>query len=1211
VGESGASGPPPLEPDPYPIRQRVVDFLRRIAEDKDLANAHEKDSTFVRAVGRVLIVGAISLLVLGELNALLQGMHLPGRPSAGIQDIAGPLTQWRDTAVVEHTSRIVDLWRDHSNAVELVDRGYTTGLGLGTWYLIIDSFVFVPSYIALLALVGFRAIWRTEKRRDELSEASAAVFDPTRIRITLITVLFFLAISDLAENLLQWLAVSQAWEGDPATFVVQALKVSGLVKTALILVALLFVVGGLVFASGRGRQVGRRGRALVNVRLQAVVLALFALVLLLPEQAWDVPRSWSLLNATAAVGLTALLGAVSWVTAMWLQDAADRPHDRRSIRNRNLLGVAAVLILAGLVFRFLIGTLEVLPWGVLIPGLLLLAVVLLSMALESGTAPRPASTSTGPNRQASTEERKEAERERRATGEFARFLAAAPLVIVGLAMVRASAGHLFYAPHIEGLHMALLLVGGAAALPVMAGRLHKRLDPKKRGGRRGPAIAAVAALIAVAMLTVWISPNGWLTGSLGVVGLLCVFLIVVILLGAGLVRMAERFEPPTVFKLFSVTRIPVLTLLVLWLALATVMEPPGYHDARVMGSPTAGQSESGMTLRDAFDRWLEKNGLEALAPAGTGPAPPEGRPATPLVLVAGSGGGIRAAFWTAAVLDCLTEVQPNSSDPTLGPCDPQLPRATDFTASNRVFAMSGISGGSLGLAAYAAHLTRKAEGRAETGNWVADRLSADFLSPDLGWFLLVETFRAFLLFRPQADRAEVMEEAWERTWGGVEGEGLSAGLLATQREVPEVPLLLLNGATVNEGCRFNASILNVGPDSALRNCLSTRPFEGAPTAQGGRQSLVATQDLVDYLCPGQGIRLSTAAGLSARFPFVSPAGRIKAQCTPEGTVPPVTYVVDGGYFDVSAASPLVELAGSLAPRIDEYNRRTANSCVVPFMVQVDNGYDIPDPPPRDRKPAELLAPKQAKDVSTQGWIANAKQSVAAVFTRPFAAGPSLAMVGGWPLSDRYVHIYPRAHPGVQAPLGWLLSNAARQDLRGQLGSRENAEAIAEVRAWSSGEILCAGQESSSDHAGGSFGLPFALDLSEGWWVTEAPDRLSLFREGPGLRASITAIRSGDAQTTIGEAQQSLMDAGAMVGSPTATTLGGLSGYRLELSSLTEGRGYEFAGLRFEQDAGQTAELLTLDVPSATVIVVVVRDPGTPSDLEAAGVARVLSAAASA
>jgi hypothetical protein len=1138
-------------------------------------------------------------------------MHLPGRPSAGIQEIAGPLTQWRDSAVVEHTSRIVDLWRDHSNAVELVDRGYTTGLGLATWYLIIDSFVFVPSYVALLALLGFRSIWRTQIRRNQLSAASEAVFDPARIRITLITVLLFVAISDLGENLLQWLAVRQAWEGDPATFVVQALKVASLVKTALILVALLFVVGGLVFAYGRGRQVGRRGRALVNVRLQVVVLALFALVLLLPEQAWDVPRSWSLHNAIAAVGLTALLGAVSWVTAMWLQDAADRPDGQLSIPNRTLLAMAAVLIAVGLVFRVLVGSVEVLPWGVLIPGLLLLAVVLLSMALESGTTPGPAPVAAEPDERAIERERKLAEQERRTTGDFARFLAAAPLVIVGLAMVRASAGHLFYAPHIEGVHMALLLGGGAMALPVMAGLLHKRLKPQLRGRNRGPAIAAVAALMVAATVTVWISPNGWLTQSLGVVGLLSVFLIVVILLGAGLVRLAERFEPPTVFKLFSVTRIPVLTLLVLWLALATVMEPPGYHDARVMGSPTGGQSESGMTLRGAFDRWLERNGLEALAPAGTGPAPSGGRPATPLVLVAGSGGGIRAAFWTAAVLDCLTEVRPSSPDPTLGPCDPQFPRATDFTASNRVFAMSGISGGSLGLASYAAYLTRRAEGRAETGSWVADRLSADFLSPDLGWFLLVETFRAFLLFRPQADRAEVMEEAWERTWGEGEGEGLSAGLLATQRDVPEVPLLLLNGATVNEGCRFNASILNVGPDSAFRNCLSTRPFEGAPAAQGGRQSLVATQDLVDYLCPGQDVRLSTAAGLSARFPFVSPAGRIKAQCTADGTVPPVTYVVDGGYFDVSAASPLVELAGSLAPRIDEYNRRSADSCVVPFMVQVDNGYDVPDPPPRDRKPAELLAPKQAKDVSTQGWIANAKQSVAAVFTRPFAAGNSLAMVGGWPLSDRYVHIYPRAHPGVQAPLGWLLSNAARQDLRAQLGSAENAGAIAEVRGWSSGETLCAGVANSADHAGGPFGLPFALDLSEGWWVTETPDRLSLFREGQGLRASITAIRSEDAQTTIGEARRSLVDAGALVGSPAATTLGGLSGYRLELSTLTEGRGYDFEGVRFEQDAGQAAELLTFDVPTATLIVVVVREPGTPSDLEAAGVARVLSAAASA
>jgi len=58
------------------------------------------------------------------------------------------------------------------------------------------------------------------------------------------------------------------------------------------------------------------------------------------------------------------------------------------------------------------------------------------------------------------------------------------------------------------------------------------------------------------------------------------------------------------------------------------------------------------------------------------------------------------------------------------------------------------------------------------------------------------------------------------------------------------------------------------------------------------------------------------------------------------------------------------------------------------------------------------------------------------------------------LDDRYVRITTRAHPGVQAPLGWSLSDASIDDLRDQLDLPANRREIDEVRTWLDGALTC-------------------------------------------------------------------------------------------------------------------------------------------------------------
>ena len=155
-------------------------------------------------------------------------------------------------------------------------------------------------------------------------------------------------------------------------------------------------------------------------------------------------------------------------------------------------------------------------------------------------------------------------------------------------------------------------------------------------------------------------------------------------------------------------------------------------------------------------------------------------------------------------------------------------------------------------------------------------LSGDFLAPTLGALLypdLVARFSPFAV--PHVDRARAMERGWERRWDdamrGRGGAWLSTSYETLAEPEPEaaVPLLLLNATTVEGGRR------------ALISPLPVRPRE--------------FPDTVDVRAAiGRPLSNSTAAHLSARFMYVSPAGTVR---TPDDEV--AGHLVDGGYFENS------------------------------------------------------------------------------------------------------------------------------------------------------------------------------------------------------------------------------------------------------------------------------------------------------------------------
>jgi len=247
----------------------------------------------------------------------------------------------------------------------------------------------------------------------------------------------------------------------------------------------------------------------------------------------------------------------------------------------------------------------------------------------------------------------------------------------------------------------------------------------------------------------------------------------------------------------------------------------------------------------------------------------------PIILVAAAGGGLRAAYWTATTLSAIQDGNP--------------------AFANHVFVMSGVSGGSLGVALFdalvhdgGAHIDQLpcATERDSTGpiklpgpySRCSRRfLRDDFLAPVLAKMVAPDLAQRFLPVPVSAaDRSTALEESWEESYDKTTAQHtFGNGVVAFAKDTT-VPLLLLNATHVETGKRYMAG--TVTSDSVL---LDTRD--------------VLTQLQSD-------IRLSSAVHNSARFTFVSPAGHLdRGDSLERGRV------VDGGYFENSGLVTLREV----------------------------------------------------------------------------------------------------------------------------------------------------------------------------------------------------------------------------------------------------------------------------------------------------------------
>jgi hypothetical protein len=948
-----------------------------------------------------------TLAALAELNGLLLDTHLPSAPSFGIGSLSDFGLHWPHSG---SAFTAVQTWCGaNSTAVTNVLTTAHREIGVDCFFALV-----YPAAAGILLLKAHERLGRVTvaQGRTELAKVYR------RVALIGLVCVPVVAAADLVENVAEY-GVLNAWTTPKCdvmhvtTAWFPVLAAAAWVKYfAGLVVALSVVLAALALVLLTVGAPRRIFRAFLAARGPLIVVGLFGLIVLIDPtgQAGDGIRVWQdhWSEAIAPFVLAVVLGWLSGLETRRVLTELRKPRKAPRTPALVTLLVAGALVFAlGLVARSAWGTGK----GLVIPGLVMVVLAAASFALpDVKRIPRELPTGF-------------------VARELPAAVAALPAIVLGYAVFRAAFAELAYAEHpqfawLVAIGVALQLVGwGSYALL-------RRIAPEPSlEVLIGSGVACGAVGVGV---LIWVIANPWSAGGeLGTLGLLAAFFTGVGALAYALIELSERIAAPQALAALRIERIPWFGFFLLWLVLAAVIDSStSYYDVRVLDrqSRTAKQ-----TPEEAFRRWTRSDSTQ--------------RPA-PLLFVSTSGGGIRAAYWTAIVLDCVLEGQG-------APACMTEARAND-RARRAFFAASGISGGSLGLVAYEAHLSNTGPGP----DWPAARLGGEYLAPTVGWALFVDLPLALLRRDGGTDRAEVLERAWERSWVDSKGakSTLAQGLFAAERVQP-YPLLLLNGTKVQDSCRFETSVLDgsikltkpgENNETLVEDCRSMRLFESSsdryvqPEDRPG-WTFASSEDLVDYLCPRQDVRLSTAALMSARFPYILPSGRLQ-KCDGSTAV----NLVDGGYFDTSGASPVVELWDRLRPLVDVANRN--GRCIVPVYLQIDNGYASEPSSTKSSRPWESSVPLETLRRSRDAREANARQAAALAFGAPSLDGTRFNGPDG--AVDRVAHIYPRAHPGSKAPLGWTLSDASMEDLRVQLQTEANRLEIEKVRKWFSTDLTC-------------------------------------------------------------------------------------------------------------------------------------------------------------
>jgi hypothetical protein len=261
----------------------------------------------------------------------------------------------------------------------------------------------------------------------------------------------------------------------------------------------------------------------------------------------------------------------------------------------------------------------------------------------------------------------------------------------------------------------------------------------------------------------------------------------------------------------------------------------------------------------------------------------------PVFIIAARGGGMYAAAQVGLFLTRMQDRCP--------------------TFSQHVFAISSVSGGSIGAAAFNALV----QSHVENAHWepcsfgpkdigsleraMREFVAQDYLSPVLAAALFPDLLQRMLFWRVSSfDRANVFERALESGWtyaASSLNNPLAGHFLDQWDATAAAPALVINTTEVETGKRNIIAPFAINASQELQYSWFYDP-PGVPLFS--RLQPLNQDDVLIH----QDIKVSTAVVLSSRFPWLLPAGTLERGSEN-------INLVDGGYFDNSGIETALDL----------------------------------------------------------------------------------------------------------------------------------------------------------------------------------------------------------------------------------------------------------------------------------------------------------------
>jgi glycerophosphoryl diester phosphodiesterase len=502
--------------------------------------------------------------------------------------------------------------------------------------------------------------------------------------------------------------------------------------------------------------------------------------------------------------------------------------------------------------------------------------------------------------------------------------------------------------------------------PPSAGAGPKQL-PVKHLPRVSKMILAISILVWLGVLLIFAMQTGDRpiviapAKFIGPLALLLFFAAVWVPLGSLLVFWSDKFK------------LPLFTILFLLAALLSIFNVNDNHEIRRIND-NAGQPT--VDLKTAFTQWLDHR-------CDRDPNTPY-----PVFIVSAEGGGLRTAYFTSLVLSAAQDQNPQFA--------------------HHLFAVSGVSGGSVGGTVFAALTDKYVQPNGGSPCSFTNQrkmtamtnqiLGKDLLSPVLAGALYPDLIQRFL-FWPihRFDRARALEDGLGQSWLDATQtrdffREQSFYRLSNNFAYKSTPALFLNTTQVETGQRMVVSSLGLwNPDGSNDPDLS---------------GLLSIGRIPKIIPPN--LSLSTAAFLSARFPVITPPGSI-------GPKEERSRYVDGGYFENSGTATVMDLISALS--LDSPSGPNIK------LIVINIGTDPVDMKYSSHGLGEITGPVVTllNTRTARGYTAS--NQLETVIRKINATGSRSAEI---------VHFQPY-QDDLKLPTGWLLSEQALQNMQCQLG----------------------------------------------------------------------------------------------------------------------------------------------------------------------------------